>query len=136
MASTIFQGPSGDWQLTSGKLRLARGNAIVASHKLRNRFKMQLGEWYGDIRIGIPYREVIFRKGTSLGIVKRLFTDIILSLAPTIESVDRIEAARDARTREAVVYFEARANDGRSISGGTDRPFIVGNEYIPAEGGP
>ena len=127
MATTIYQGPGGDWDVTSGRLRLERGVTNVAATKLRNRFKFSLGEWYRDVRQGIPYREVIFRKGTSIGVVKRIFTEVIMSVQPTIERVDRIVAALDAN-RQLQVYFEARSNEGLPVTGGTDRPFIVGTD--------
>lgn len=134
MASTIFQSRSGDFGLFdngNGKrgLRLVRNTANAAGIKLRNRWFFHRGEWYQDLRLGIPWREIVFRKGTPLAIVQRLLTDVLLSLSPVVERVDRVESAVDPKTRELHYYFEATMNDGATLTGGTDRPFIVGNEY-------
>ncbi len=129
--STIMQGTIGDWQITSGRLVITRDPVIVAAIKIRNRLKLFLGEWYGDIRIGVPYREVIFAKGADQVAVARIMREVILSLAPTIERCDRIDVGLDPISRRGLVYFEATSNDQRSISGGTEKPFIVGSEYLP-----
>lgn len=133
MATIFKQGPGGDWVIVNGRLVLERGPTNVAATKLRNRFKMALGEWYADVRIGIPYREIIFRKGTTMGLIKRIFTEVILSVQPTIVAVEQIVAVPD-KERNVHVYFAARSNENLTIEGGTDRPFIVGNEFIPPGG--
>ena len=112
---------------------LERGPTNVAATKLRNRFKIALGEWYADVRIGIPYREIIFRKGTTMGLIKRIFTEVILSVQPTIVAVEQIVAVPD-KERSVHVYFVARSDENLTIQGGTDRPFIVGNE-LASQGG-
>ena len=131
MSCTVFQGPNGDWQIVNGRLVLTRDPVVVAATKIRNRLKFFLGEWYADIRLGVPYREVVFTKGADKYIIARIVRNVILSLAPTIEEVTRLDVGLDHIKRRGVIYFEARANDQRPISGGTEVPFIVGSEYLP-----
>ena len=130
MISTIFQGNSGDWVFatdTKGKKRLVveRRQYIVAATKIRNRMRIWLGEWFADTRIGVPYIQKIFARGASPALVRRVFTDIIMSMAPIITEVTKLDLKYVAE-REVEIYFEARADTGQVITGGfSGSPFIL-----------
>lgn len=123
MISTIFQGSNGDWDLSGGTLKIERRPYVVASTKIRNRLRIWLGEWFGDIRIGMPYVQKILVKNPDYDLIRRVFTDCILSMAPIIVEVTRLDLAQ--RWRDLYVYFEARADNDQIITGGFD-----GNAFI------
>lgn len=130
MISTIFQGNSGDWVFFTddkGKKRLhvERRQYIVAATKIRNRLRIWLGEWYADTRIGVPYIQKIFQRGTTPAVQRRVFTDVLLSMSPIIKEVLRLDLKRTGE-REMEVYFEAQADTGQVITGGfSGSPFIL-----------
>lgn len=97
--------------------------------KLCLRFQLLEGEWYQDIRIGIPYFRLILVKNPDLAVVRQIFRKTILSI-PVIASVDRLDMTFDKTDRRLAVYFEATATDGRRMSGGSGKPFILDNREI------
>jgi len=129
MISTIFQAPSGDFALVLdafGKKRLLieRRPYVVASIKIRNRLKIWLGEWFADLRIGVPYIQKVLVKNPDSAVVRRIFTDVIMSMSPIVKEVRRIDLVLTGR--DLKVTFEALADNDQIITGGFDGlPFIV-----------
>ena len=129
MSCFVQNGYDTDLALVDGKLQLEVDPVVQAAYKLRARFLFFKGEWFLDLREGIPYYQFVMVKNPDLGVIRRLFTRVILSVSPVIESVTRIDCQIATEDRGLAVYFEARCTNGAKISGGTGVPFLVdGNE--------
>lgn len=83
------------------------------------------GEWYLDQRLGTPWREVLWAKGTTVQRAERVLRTVIEG-TPGVATVSSIRVTHDSATRESAVTFTARSDSGRQIGPATlDLPFIV-----------
>jgi len=125
--STFAQTPDGDLALTSGKLTLLTEDADVVAVNLFNRFRLFLGEWFLDTRVGIPYiPQVLGVKNPDLRVIAQLFRRIILN-TPGVIGLENVDVAFDRGVRNLSYSFLAKAKDGRTINGSSTGPFIVGD---------
>lgn len=115
IVSNLLLNTSGDLDLSNG-LRLVTGSQAVAQ-RLGNAFRFFLGEWFLDTRLGVPYYELILRKGTDLRIVSQIFRDII-TRDPEVDSVIDFRMSFDPIERVLTVQFEARLISGDTIGRG------------------
>lgn len=130
MATTIFQAPNGDFALDENMcLILETDQVIVAGIMLRNRFKFFEGTWFLDLTEGFPYYRSVFVKNPDMNHIRRLFTRLILSVSPVIDTVERLDLKLGS-DRRLKVYFLARAVDGRVLEGGPGLPFRINGEEI------
>ena len=111
--SNILLDANGDLDLTSGFQIVSGSNAVA--QRLRNAFEFFLGEWFLDTREGIPYLQVIFKKGTELGIVSQIFRAVILR-DPEIVTVIDFNMDFNRITRKLIVTFVGRLIDGGTVS--------------------
>lgn len=127
--STFLQTIDGDLDLTGGRLTLVKDPVWHAAIKLRNRFLFSQGEWFLDTRLGVPYYSVILVKNPDLGVVRRVFTEVILSVSPVIDTVDEmnLDVQPDRTLR---MTFKCTAVDGQTIEGGLGQPFLVNGEPL------
>jgi hypothetical protein len=126
--STFYTDADNDLQLDSnGRLVFESDEVVAAAVKLKNRFQRFRGEWFLDTREGIPYFEFVFVKNPNLDVIRRIFTEVILS-TPPIETLDKLELFYLPGERLLAFEFEARAADGRVIQGGSGQPFIVNGQ--------
>jgi hypothetical protein len=121
--SSFAQTSEGDLALTLGRLTLIDGTEEKAQ-KLRNRLRMFEGEWFLDVRVGVPWFSVVFVKAPDLEVVKRLLRKVILA-TPGIVSVTELSVEFDRGTRELEYEFTAVDDTGVTIEGGSGSPFIV-----------
>lgn len=124
MASTLAATQQHDIKLTHGKATLETDPVIVGAIKLRNRLLLFLGEWFLDTRIGFPWFQYVLIKNPVLGVIRRVITKTILSTPPFV-SVPELVLDYRPETRTLTFYFQAVAQDGRVLFGGSDKPFIV-----------
>ena len=108
-------GPEGD-------IFWVREDAAVEQH-LRFRLRFFLGEWFLDIREGVPYFEKIFRKLSSLITPKSIFRRVITE-TPGIAVLNRLNLRFDAPERCLSVDFEARTTGGGRVASEFELPFI------------
>lgn len=121
---STFAQTDNDLTLTRGQLVLVSGIADAAAIQLRNRFRFVLGEYFLDIRQGIPYFSVVFVKNPNVLLIKQLFRSVIIG-TPGVTSVLSLDASYDSTARTLSFSFRARAADGQVITGGSGQPFIV-----------
>lgn len=116
-----------DFALTaSGQLQLETDAVIAAAIKLKHRFQFFKGEWFLDTRIGVPYFTTILGiKKPNIEIIRRMLRRIILS-CPPIVTVEKLDVYFLPASRTLVFEFQAKAVDGRVVTGGSGQPFIVG----------
>lgn len=115
----------------TGKRNLSyeRDQVVAGILKLYRRFRFFEGEWFLDTRQGVPYYKYFFVKNPDFTILRTLVRKVILSVK-VIATVDSVPFAYTNATRTAEFSFEATAVDGRKVSGGVDKPFIVDGKDI------
>ncbi len=109
----------------NGRLQLETDEVIAAAIKLKHRLAFVLGEWFLDQRLGVPYFDVVFVKNPDIEVIRRMFRRIILS-CPPIADVKSLDVYFLKAERKLVYEFQAVAEDGRTITGGSGNEFIVG----------
>ena len=96
----------GELDLTSGDLVFVTGADAVAQHlKLRLRFIR--GEWFLDVRVGIPYYSQIFIKNPNLAAIETIYRRAIRE-TPGVDTLDRFDFEFDSATRQLEVSFSAK----------------------------
>jgi hypothetical protein len=124
MITCIKQDATGDIVFENGRLLIEDDPGEVAAIRIKNAFGIGLGESVLDSRIGVPYLDLVLVKRPNLAIIRGLFQKIILSVENVV-SVPVMELTFDKATRSLDFEFEAKINDGSTVTGGSVRPFIV-----------
>jgi hypothetical protein len=97
-------------------------DAVV--QKMRQRFRMFKGEWFLDLRLGVPYLQSIFIKNPSQVLINTIFTKVLTG-TPGVSSVASFNGTLDRATRALVSDFQAVLVDGTSVIAQAE-PFIIG----------
>jgi hypothetical protein len=125
MSTAFHTDTNGDLLISLGKLIPETDPVVSAAIKLKHRLRLVLGEWFLDTRVGVPYFDAVYGvKNPDLELIRRLIRRIILSCEP-INKVEKLVLNFDKVSRTLIYYFEATAEDGRTVSGGPGEPFIV-----------
>lgn len=122
--STFAQTPQNDLSIVNGQLVLVTDVATEAAIELRNKFLFIRGEYFLDTRQGAPLFTYVFVKNPDLPLIRQLFHNIIKS-AKGIATVDELNVSFDVSKRKLTFSFSATAADGQTVTGGSDRDFIV-----------
>ncbi len=113
----------GDLDITGGRFTLISG-AEEKAQKITNALELARGEWFLDIREGVPYFEAILgARNPDLEIVKRIFRRTILSVEGIVDVLDLVLTL--GADRELAYSWIAIDDEGTQISGGIGAPFIV-----------
>lgn len=127
--SAFAQDGTGDWLLTTKgggkKLTLVTDVSQLAAQKLTNRFTLWLGEWFLNPAIGLPFFTLIAVKNPDLGVLKQLFSRIVLDI-PGITKLDFLNLNL-TNTRQLVMNMQAKTDSAFIVTGGEGSPFIVKN---------
>jgi hypothetical protein len=115
--------PRGDLAIEDGHFVLARGVRYVRQ-KLSVRFKFFLGEWFLDLREGVPYYRDVFTWNPNLPVIRSLFRRIALT-TPGVLSVPRFEIRFTPSDRMLRFDFQAVCSGGDIIVRPEDRDFIL-----------
>lgn len=102
---------SGDLDITNGALSWVTG-LEAKRQKLEMGLRTWLGESVYDRSGGIPYKEIVFARGTSDAAVVFIFENKITQLLGVGSVVLELEVVRDASTREATVTGRAKVAEG------------------------
>jgi hypothetical protein len=106
-----------------------QGEAIAQD--AATRLAVFLGEWYQNLREGLPWRQTMFEKGTSLTVKRQIIREVIQG-TPGVAEVTYLSIEEDPVSRTGTITFEALSDRGFTITQrDLDAPFIVGT----AEGG-
>ena len=134
MACVYLYVPAGDIAL-AGDGADALGNNRFGSYVIvegllhtRQRLAVRLnffaGEWFVDLRQGVPYYRDVFVKNPNDPLIRSLFRTVVLD-TPGIISCPTLELVRDPATRRARVVFEAVSVDGVISVGPNDDDFLL-----------
>lgn len=99
-------GPDGDLLVVNGQLQVVTGPESVLQ-EIGNRCQMWRGEWEFDPRQGIPFRDIIFAKGTPIVQILRIFRQVILD-TPGVSEVTSITADANTSRRELTIRASVR----------------------------
>lgn len=95
-----------DLIIESGNFKLVEEGAETLQH-VRTKLQFYLGEWFLDLKSGIPYFQQIFTKPTNLANIESIFKSNILN-TPGVERL--LEFSMDYEgdsKRELNIYFSA-----------------------------
>lgn len=106
--------PAGDLDVSTGRFETLTGPEY-AVQKIRQRFKLFLGEWFLDTTLGVPWFQSILIKNPSLGLIQSIGRDILLAV-PGIVGVRQIEAQFDAPSRTLSLAYVAIYVTGATLS--------------------
>lgn len=110
------------WEPFLGKQNV--GLAESVAQRLRVRFQWVKGEWFLDKRQGIPYLEEVFLKAPNLQLIRSLFSGVLRS-TEGVADIDSLELTTNRHTRELLLSFTVRLNDGTVLRSTDYPPFLV-----------
>lgn len=122
--STFAQETDNDLTLVKGQFVLVTDVAQEAAIELGNRFRFVQGEYFLDTRQGVPYFGFVFVKNPDVLLIRQIFRQIILSVQGVSRIID-MTLSFDSKARNLAFAFRAQSTNGRIISGGAGKPFIV-----------
>jgi hypothetical protein len=106
--------PAGDLDTSTGAFVTLTGPEYAAQ-KIRQRFKLILGEWFLDTTKGVPWFEEVLIKNPNLELIKSLFRDEILNV-PGITGVVQIESMYTPSIRTLSLAYVATYQTGATVS--------------------
>jgi hypothetical protein len=106
----ILLDSSGDWAVSGGKLQLATGQEEIAQI-VATRLRTFLGEYFLDVRIGVPWFSKIFKKNPNQAEVEALLIQTIAD-SPGIITIQDFQLSLDNKTRKLRVDFRAQSVEG------------------------
>ncbi len=112
---------TGDIDISSGGLELVTGSASIAQGLLIG-LRFFQGEWYLDLRVGIPYLQQILGKKPRPNVLRAIFRKAILA-SPGVLSVRSLVVDFTAATRTLGIKFEA-------VVAGEDTPISFSEEIV------
>lgn len=116
----------GDLHLLNGQLHFwDAGNARY--QKCLELLQFFKGEWFLNTEEGIPYFQLIFKKGTEDRVILSVFRKALL-LVPQAATVPLLTIVRDRAARTARVDFRVEFRDGTAVSSADYLPFIIKEE--------
>ena len=92
--------------------------------RIASRLKLFVGEWFLDLREGVPYYRDVLVKNPNLPLVRSLFRRVI-SRTPGVLSVAKVDVEIDQAARRGQVTFEAVCNGGTIVVLPGDKTFLV-----------
>ncbi len=101
---------AGDWDILNGELVFVRDQEELRQFLIQ-KMRTFLGEWFLDLRVGVPYFEEIFKKRPDPAIIESIFVNEILA-TPGIVDLVEFDLNLDNATRSLSVDFRATTLDG------------------------
>lgn len=107
-----------DWKLTDYDLDITDGDVtlITDQEAIAQDIKMNLRTWLGesiyDQGAGVPYLQVIFVRGTNIGIITQVLKQVILNVRGVTGVDDLIINSLDAQSRTLSLTANVHSVDG------------------------
>ena len=110
-------GPSGDIIVSGGQLQLVSDQPAIAQ-AIDCALSTFLGEWFLDRSVGVPYFQNILVKNPNLDVLRKTFTDAILTVRG-VSAVKQLDMKYSPATRALTVAWAALGDTGQLVSGQT-----------------
>lgn len=120
LGDTLDPVASHDIVIEKGELLLVTG-ADAVIQRISNRCNIFFGEWFVDVREGVPYFSDLFLQGIDPEYVAQVFRRIIQDVEGVLEVIDVVPTL-DKRAAQLNITFTARIEGDQLL---TDRSFIV-----------
>lgn len=104
-----------DLELIDKDFKITTDLSRYVSQKLRIRLSFFLGEWYLNINKGIPYFESVFVKNPNISFIEDLII-FEITTCPGVEELLELNLTVEKSTRELIIDFKARLENGEIIS--------------------
>jgi hypothetical protein len=114
----------GDMLLEAGTAVVVDDLAREVDQGLRVAFHFFKGEWFLDLREGVPYFDQIFVKAPKDSVIRAVFTRVI-RLVPGVAAVESLTYDVDAQTRALSLSFVCRLTDGQTFTSADYAPYLV-----------
>src|SRR5687768_11395985 len=115
---------SGDLKLTpEGDLIWTTDVTLETAQRLRSRLRFFKGEWFLDLRQGIPYFQTIVQRADD-ATLRSIFGRVIRA-TPGIASLESLSFTRDRNARALSIDFVCRLDSGKLFSSKDFGPFLV-----------
>lgn len=126
LAFTVLHDPAtGDIDMSQGTFRFTSDTQTYVAQRLEENLSFFLGEWFLDLRQGLPYFEKVIGQKPDFALLDTLFRRTALA-TPGVAVVQSLSSQFDRKTRKAGVFFNAVAKDGTLITqDDLKRPLII-----------
>lgn len=114
----VIERPAGDVDLLRG---LISGEEL-ARQKIKARLQFFLGEWFLDVRLGVPYFRDILRKGADVDVVTAILRRVILE-TDGVAAVEQVSVSSTVE-RELTVNYSATLENGARVVSATESIFV------------
>jgi hypothetical protein len=116
--------PAGDLLIQNGTAPLTQG-PIFVRQKIAARFQFFKGEWFLDLRQGIPYFQNVLGKNPNLAVIQALFRKVVAT-TPGVAYVPDFALLFDHSSRHCTFRFIAKLiGGGAVVVSPTDEDFLV-----------
>jgi len=121
----LYLDDSGQLVWIGGDVTDGEDYAMEIAQSILCRLRLIRGEWYLDQRLGLPWRERIWRKGASSATIKAIFTEAIAD-TPGVREVRSVAVDLDHSDRTATIEFAAVTETGHIVTSSMlDTPFVI-----------
>lgn len=100
----------GDFYIDNNSLVMIDGLSAIRQH-MTIRFQIFLGEWFLDLRIGVPWFRDILIKNPSFNVVQEILKGVILDTPGAIQIIT-FDFGYTNNSREVSLEFSALTTDG------------------------
>lgn len=114
----------GDLALDTGGSPFLLDGIQYIRQKLSARFRFFLGEWFLDLRQGVPYYRDVFVANPNLIAIRALYRRIVIR-TPGVLALRRFAILYDPAARTLRCDFEALCDGGVVVVAPEDKDFIV-----------
>lgn len=114
---------TGDLSVAGKMCSLVSGQAAIVQ-KVRIGLRTIVGEWFADLRYGVPYYTNILVKNPNSAQIVRIFKQLILS-CDGVTAVNSISLQYNPATRSATLTYDATIDNGTEIP--VNDSFVLSN---------
>lgn len=110
---TVLLTADGDIDLTGGRARMISG-ARASAQIMGSRLSMGRGEWFRDLRKGVPWFQEILVHNPERGLLELILQEEALG-TPGITAIESIELEHDRATRTTTATIAASTKQGGQV---------------------
>lgn len=111
-------------ELANGSFVFLEDGPTATAQEAKTRLLFFRGEWFRDVREGVPYLQELFAKGVTTDKIRSTVRQTLLSV-PSVADVPRVDVTFDRAARQARVDWEARTLDGATVRSEDFPPLIL-----------